>query len=117
MTAQMKTLPAPMLPDAVGDVLYVHNLPDPTPGEVPPNQNAATGDKVEFKVKTSTDNTWQGQLVLTAGDTGQPIVFKIPKHVFEKNLKPGATADLHYVVTRIGQTPEQSAALKVQLEL
>jgi len=116
MTAQQKALAAPVLKEAVEGVLYVHNLIDAAHGVVSSYVNASVGDKVEFNVKTSADNTWLGQQVLT-GDTGKPIVFKIPKYVFEKDLKPGATADLHYVVTRIGQTPEQSSALKVQLEL
>lgn len=117
MTAQQKALVAPVLKEAVEGVLYVHNLIDPAHGVVWPYPYAAAGDNVEFTVQTSTGNTWQGQLVLTAGDAGKPIVFKIPKHVFEKNLKPGATADLHYVVIRIGQTSEQSVVLKVQIEL
>ena len=82
MTAQMKTLPAPMLPDAVDDVLNVHNLPDPTPGVVPPNQNAAIGDEVEFMVRTSTGNTWQEMRLLTAADVGKPITFSIKKETF-----------------------------------
>ncbi|RON40421.1 hypothetical protein [Pseudomonas brassicacearum] len=117
MTAQQKALEAPVLKEAIEGVLYVHNLIDPAHGVVWPYVNASVGDKVEFTVRTSTDNTWQGQHILTAGDAGKPIEFKILKHVFEKNLKPGASADLHYVVTRIGQVSEHSAELRVQLEL
>lgn len=116
MTAQMKTLSVPILPDAVGDVLYVHNLTDPTPGVVPQYPNATQGDVVELKVRTSTGNTWQGRHVLTAGDVGTPITFLIKKEIFEKGLVAGATADLQYTVTSASSTPVQSPGLKVRLE-
>lgn len=116
MTAQLKTLPAPALPNAVGDVLYVHNLPDPTPGVVGPYPNAEPGDVVELTVRTSTSNTWQGKHVLAAGDVEKPINFSIKKETFEKGLVPGATADLHYKVFSESGNSAQSPVLTVRLE-
>ncbi|MGF6282639.1 hypothetical protein ABH912_003171 [Pseudomonas sp. BT76 TE3572] len=116
MTAQLKTLPAPVLPDAVGNILYVHNLPDPTPGKVEPYPNAKAGDVVKLTVSTSTGNNWQEQHTLTAGEVGKPIKFLIKKEAFEKGLVPGATAELHYTVTSASSNPVQSPVLKVRLE-
>jgi hypothetical protein len=116
MTAQLKTLDKPSLPNAVGDVLYVHNLPDPTPGVVPSYGNATQGDVVKFRVVTSTGNTWQESYVLIAGDVGKPITFQIKKETFEKNLTSGATADVHYTLTRGTGRPVQSPVLQVRLE-
>lgn len=116
MTAQLNTLAAPSLPNAVGDVLYVHNLPDRTPGVVPAYENATPGDAVEFTVVTSTGNTWTDIHMLTTEDLGTPITFHIEKETFEKNLKAGATADLYYKVTRGTGSPGQSPVLRVRLE-
>ncbi|KDD67969.1 hypothetical protein V466_16350 [Pseudomonas mandelii PD30] len=116
MTAQLKTLPAPVLPDAVGNILYVHNLPDPTPGKVEPYPNAKAGDVVKLTVSTSTGNNWQEQHTLTAGEVGKPINFSIKKETFEKGLVPGATADLHYKVSSASGNPVQSLPLTVHLE-
>ncbi len=116
MTAQLNTLVAPSLPNAVDGVLYVHNLPDLTPGVVPAYENATPGDAVELKVVTSTGNTWEGIHMLTTEDVGNPITFKIEKDTFEKNLAAGATADMSYKVTRGTGSPGQSPVLRVRLE-
>ena len=116
MTAQVKTLAAPVLKEAVKDVLHVGKLEEHATGVVPPYLNSAAGDKVALHVKTSTGNSFEEHITVTAAGAGKPIVFAIPKDVFEKKLVPGATAKLHYVVTAVAHPPAESAPLTVRLE-
>lgn len=76
----------------------------------------AAGQKVEFKVQTSYGNHWSYSIALTAAMVGLPITFAIPKHVFEKNLVPSATAKLHYSVKDDSRNAVVSPVLVVQVE-
>ncbi|WLI11846.1 MULTISPECIES: hypothetical protein [Pseudomonas] len=116
MTAQLKTLSAPQLREAIKSVLFVDNLIDPAHGEVPPYANATVGDKVEFTVQTSTGNSWTHLIILTQALVGSLIVFDIPKNIFEKNLTPDATATLRYSVTSASGNTALSPDLLVKLE-
>ena len=116
MTAQVKTLAAPTLKETENGVLFLSKLKGDAHGDVPPYQQAAAGDRITLHVKTSTGNKWEGSHVLTAPEVGKPTIFSIPKSVFEKQLVPRASADLHYNITPIGGAPQQSPTLRVQLE-
>lgn len=116
MTAQVKALAAPQLEEAVEGVLHVGELKGNAHGLVSPYQYLATGDVVALHVKTSTGNSFEAQTVVTEAGVGQPLTFAIPKDVFEKQLVLEATAELHFIVKRVGQNPETSNVLKVHLE-
>ncbi|VVP77334.1 hypothetical protein PS925_00141 [Pseudomonas fluorescens] len=116
MTAQVKALAAPQLKEAVNGVLHVGKLEGNAHGLVSPYQYQTTGDVVALHVKTSTGNSFEEQTIVTEAGVGRPLTFAIPKDVFEKKLVPQATAELHYIVKRVGQNPETSNVLKVHLE-
>jgi hypothetical protein len=116
MTAQMKALVAPLLREAEDGKLYVGKLTGAAHGEVPPPPHASVGDRITFDVVTTSGNTWQDHHVLTAPELGKPIIFLIPKDVFEKKLTPKATADLHYIVAHLNKPPEKSPTLHLKLE-
>ena len=116
MTAQVKALTAPDLKEAVNRVLHVSQLKGDAHGVVPPYHQAADGDLITLHVKTSTGNTWEGSHVLTAAEVGKPVIFAIPKDIFENKLVPGARAELYYTITKNGNA-ESSPLLTVQLEL
>lgn len=120
MNVQVKALAAPRLREAIehnGEfTLYVHNLVDPAHGEVQSYPNASKGDKITFKVSTSTGNKYSWELdVKSPADA--PFVFKIPKNVFAEKLVPGANAKLSYSVQTSSGNTAQSAELLVYLEL
>lgn len=115
MTAQANALAKPVLKEAKDDVLFVGKLEGVAHGLVT-YENSGVGDVVALHVKTSTGNSFKDEIRLTAITVGKPLVFAIPKDVFEKKLVPGATADLDYVVTRVAQVPEHSETLQVHLE-
>ncbi|MHC8383666.1 hypothetical protein [Pseudomonas sp. LB3P14] len=114
MTAQQQVLLPPALPDASNGVLYMNKLKDPVQGLVHQYENAAAEDKVELVVTTSTGNNWFGSITLTPGFVF-PFVFAIPKATFAKNLVSGATAKLHYTITKAGNSA-LSPPLTVSLE-
>ncbi|WP_095139474.1 hypothetical protein [Pseudomonas sp. Irchel s3a10] len=116
MATQVNALAAPLLKEAEDGKLYVGKLTGAAHGEVPPYPPASVGDRITFHVVTTSGNTWQDHHVLTAPELGMPITFLIPKDVFEKKLTPEATADLHYIVTRLNQAPEPSPPLRIKLE-
>ncbi|MBC3268424.1 hypothetical protein HU765_00705 [Pseudomonas sp. SWRI81] len=109
------TLPPPALLEAENGVLKVSSLDKIANGSVDGYDNAQTGDAITLKVKTSTGNAWEYRFTLTT-EPLWPLVFAIPKEVFEKNLVPNATAELHYVVARFDQLIGISKELKVHLE-
>lgn len=116
MTAQAKAFAAPSLREAEDGKLYVGELTGAAHGEVPLYLHASVGDGITFHVVTTSGNTWNDHHVLTAPEVGKPIIFLIPKDVFEKKLILEATADLHYIVTRFNQVPEKSPSLRIKLE-
>ena len=116
MTAQVKALEAPVLEEAVNGVLHVGKLKGDAHSVVPPFSQAAVGDVINMHVRTSTGNEWQEIRVLTAAEVGRPVIFAIPKDVFEKKLVPGARAELHYTVTSNNGNAVLSPLLTVQLE-
>ena len=115
MTAQIKALAEPALKEAVKGVLYVGKLKEDAHAEVAPYQNSAAGDEVVLYVTTSTGNNFDEKITLSPGTVGQLLIFAIPKSTFEKNLARGATAKLHYTVSRAGNV-SHSQVLTVQLE-
>ena len=116
MTAHAKALAAPSLREAENGKLYVGKLTGAAHGEVLPYPNASVGDHITFHVVTTSGNTREDHQILTEPEVGKPIIFLIPKDVFEKKLIPEATADLHYIVTRFNQVPEKSPSLRIKLE-
>jgi hypothetical protein len=109
-------LPAPVLKEAIDDVLYVHNLIDPAHGIVPALQEAAAGDRITLNVYDSDDaEQWSYTVVLTAISAGKPAEFKIPKAPFEKMLKAGKNARLQYSIER-GGTQKHSMQLVIELK-
>lgn len=116
MTAQVKNLATPTLEEAENGVLHIGKLQGNAHGNVPSNPNFAAGDRITFFVTTSTGNKWDYLHALTAAELGRPVVLAIPKAVFEKNLKPDATAELFYTWTKHDQASEASAHLKLKLE-
>ncbi|WP_447788330.1 hypothetical protein [Pseudomonas farris] len=116
MTAQQKVLAKPVLKEATQGVLYVSQLMGPAHGIVAPYPNATVGDKVEFTVQTSTGNSWSYMITLIQAMIGSPIVFAIPKDIFEKSLTPDATARLQYSVTSASGPTDHSSDLLVKLE-
>jgi len=115
MTAQAKTLVAPDLKEAVNGVLHVSQLKGDAHGDVPPYPLAAAGDEITMQAETSTGNEWKGSHVLTAAEVGKHVIFAIPKSVFEKNLVPGANANLRYIITQNGNSL-MSPSLTIRLE-
>ncbi|ALI00503.1 hypothetical protein C1Y08_08385 [Pseudomonas sp. FW306-02-F02-AA] len=115
MTAQQKVLPAPTLEEAVDDILYVHKLKDAAHGVVPPNTGMKVGAIVVFKVQPSHGNAWSSERHVVT-DPSKPITFAIPKHVFEKNLFPDATAILHYSVKDQSGNVVVSSVLTIKVE-
>lgn len=116
MTAHAKALAAPSLREAEDGKLYVGKLTGAAHGEVPHYLHASVGDQITFHVVTTSGNTWEGHHMVTAPEVGKPITFLIPKDVFEKNLTPEATADLHYSITIRDQPPALSPLLTIKLE-
>ncbi|PNA05003.1 MULTISPECIES: hypothetical protein [unclassified Pseudomonas] len=115
MTAQVKTWAAPGLEESENGVLHVGKLKEDAHGVVPPNQQAAAGDTITMHVKTSTGNKWDKSRLLTAAEVGKPVIYKIPKAVFEEGLVTDASADLDYRITKNGGAPQQSPTLRVKL--
>jgi hypothetical protein len=118
MNVQVNALPPPVLSEAfiVGNdtVLYVHNLKDPTDGEVALYPNAAVGDEIELTVNTSVGKYWSGKLIVAPAI--DPFVFKIPKSVFGEKPAPGATAKVGYSVAKKDGTTIYSPELLVYLK-
>ncbi|WP_448091864.1 hypothetical protein [Pseudomonas lini] len=114
MTAQQLVLPHALLQEAVGDELYVSKLKGDAHAVIPPYENARVGDVVVCRVETSTGNEWHDTYVLT--EALFPLVFVVPKAVFEKNLVPKATAKLGYSVRRTGKPEEQSPIALIHLK-
>ncbi|WP_426235567.1 hypothetical protein [Pseudomonas sp. TWP3-2] len=116
MTAQQSGVAPVVLSEAVGGVLYMETLSDPTSARVPSYQNVQVGDKIKLSVNTSTGNAWSYEVTLTPATVGNPIEFGVPKGTFEQNLVSGATADLHYKITNPVGNPVTSPVLRVQLQ-
>ncbi|AVX87563.1 MULTISPECIES: hypothetical protein [Pseudomonas] len=116
MTAHAKALAAPSLREAENGKLYVGKLTGAAHGEVLPYPNASVGDHITFHVVTTSGNTREDHQILTEPEVGKPIIFLIPKDVFEKNLTPEATAELRYSVTSRDQPPKASPLLTIKLE-
>lgn len=114
MTAQQSVIAAPVLTEAVGGVLFISKLSDPTFAEVPSYANAQPGDVIELTTNTSTGNQWQGQIVLTSPSF--PLRFAIPKGTFAQNVVSGATANLYYKITSPSGNSVNSPVLTVQLQ-
>lgn len=118
MNIQVNALPPPVLSEAFNEgtetVLYVHNLKDPTDGEVASYPNAAVGDVIEFTVNTSAGKRWSGKR--TVASAIGPFVFKIPKSVFGEKPAPGATAKVSYSVAKKDGTAIYSPDLLVCLK-
>lgn len=99
----IQMLPAPVLKEAIDDVLYVHNLIDPAHGVVPALQEAAAGDKITLKVSDSDGaEKWSDSVELTSISAGKPVELAIPKAPFEKMLKAGKDARLQYSLEHVG---------------
>ncbi|MCF5700645.1 hypothetical protein [Pseudomonas syringae] len=112
----IQMLPAPVLKEAIDDVLYVHNLIDPAHGVVPALQEAAAGDKITLKVYDSDGaEEWSGSVELTSISAGKPVELAIPKAPFEKMLKAGKNAVLQYSLERAG-TQKLSMQLVIELK-
>lgn len=116
MTAQVKALAAPALPEAVNGVLHVGKLKEHATAVIQPYVNSAAGDKVTLHVKTGTGSSFEDTTILTAGGGGLDVLFYIPKSFFESEPLPTGTANLHYVVIRVAGTPDTSKDLEVKLE-
>ncbi|CAI8874257.1 DUF3277 domain-containing protein [Pseudomonas sp. IT-347P] len=114
MTAQVNALAKPVLKEAKEGVLYVGKLERNAHGEVT-YENSAVGDLVTLYVETSTGNNFKDDIKLNAATIGTPLLFAIPKDIFEKNLVPGATAKLRYTVSRAANV-SVSPVLEVRLE-
>ena len=117
MTAQLNALAAPQLKEAVNGVLHVGKLEGNAHGLVLPYQNQTACDVVALHVKTSNGNSFEKQTVVTPAGVGKPLTFAIPKDVFEKELVPQATAELHYTITNRAGNSVASQSLTVQLML
>jgi len=113
MTAQVNALAKPVLKEAKDDVLYVGKLDGDAHGLVT-YENSVVGDVVTLYVKPSSGNDFETHFILTS-TTSMPVIFVIPKTIFEKNLVPGANAKLHYSVTRASNV-SASPVLTVRLE-
>ncbi|MBC3777438.1 hypothetical protein [Pseudomonas sp. SWRI99] len=112
----IQMLPAPVLKEAIDDVLYVHNLIDPAHGVVPALQEAAAGDKITLKVYDSDGaEEWSGSVELTSISAGKPVELAIPKTPFEKMLNAGKNARLQYSNDRAGNV-RQSLPLEITLK-
>ncbi|VVQ28191.1 hypothetical protein [Pseudomonas fluorescens] len=112
----IQMLPAPVLKEAINDVLYVHNLIDPAHGVVPALQEAAAGDKITLKVYDSDGaEEWSGSVELTSISAGKPVELAIPKAPFEKMLKAGKNAGLQYYIERAG-TQKHSMQRVIELK-
>lgn len=107
----IQMLPAPVLKEAINDVLYVHNLVDPAHGIVPAPPEAASEDRITLNLCDS-DGTepWSHSVVLTAISAGKPVEFAIPKAPFENMLKAGKNAVLQYSL-------ESAGSQKVSMQL
>ena len=117
MTAQVKALAAPDLKEAKKGVLKVSELKEVAHGVVPPYHRASQGDMIIMQVKTSTGNEWEARHALTEAEVEKPVIFDIPRDVFEIRIVPGATAELRYTVIRMSAAPETSPPLTLKLEL
>ncbi|MCF4994172.1 hypothetical protein GIW70_11535 [Pseudomonas syringae] len=114
MSATQTILPAPILQEALDNVLHVGQLEGPAHAQVMVMPSAVTGATVDLSVKTSTGNEWQGSTVVV--QVPGTLNFKVPKDVFEKGLTPGASAKLRYTLTNPGNSPVVSQELKIQLQ-
>lgn len=119
MNVQVKALAPPRLREAIehnGEfTLYVHNLVDPAHGEVQSYPNVSKGDKITFKVSTSTGNEYSWELAV-GSPADAPFVFEIPKKIFAEKLVPGATAKLSYSVQTSSGNTAESPELRVYLK-
>jgi hypothetical protein len=107
MTAQQKTLSAPLLKEAIEHVLHIDQLTGPAHGQVMVLSGVVTGgDKVEFTVQTSTGNTWSESSQVVS--VPSIMEFAIPKDTFAKKLR--------YSVTNASGNPAHSPDLLVKLE-
>lgn len=112
----IQMLPAPVLKEAINNVLHVHSLVDPAHGIVPASQEAASGDKITLKVYDSDGaEEWSGFVDLTPISAGKPVEFAIPKARFEKMLNAGKNARLQYSNDRAGNV-RQSLPLEITLK-
>jgi hypothetical protein len=111
----IQMLPAPVLKEAINNVLHVHSLVDPAHGIVPASQEAASGDRITLNVYDSDGaEQWSHSVVLTAISAGKPVKFAIPKALFEKMLKAGKNAGLQYSIERAGN---QKLSIQLVIEL
>lgn len=115
MTAQVKSLAAPIVLEGVKGVLHVGELKDNARGVVHVYDNQTAGDVVVLHVKTASGDSWDAPHTVTGGEA-RPITFAIPKEVFEKNLGAGSTASLHYTVTNQAGNSDLSQVLTIRLE-
>jgi hypothetical protein len=112
----IQMLPAPVLKEAINNVLHVHSLVDPAHGIVPASQEAASGDRITLNVYDSDGaEQWSHSVVLTAISAGKPVEFAVPKALFEKMLKAGKNARLQYSNDRAGNL-QQSLPLEITLK-
>lgn len=78
-------LPAPVLEEAINNVLHVPSLVGPAHGIVPASQEAASGDTITLNVYDSDGaEQWSHSVVLTESSAGKPVELTIPKALFEK---------------------------------
>ncbi|WP_460154303.1 hypothetical protein [Pseudomonas sp. S3_G06] len=112
----IQTLPPPVLKEALGGVLYVHNLIDPAHGLVPVPEAAAQGDIVTLTVSNSNDaEQWSNSVPLPSPPLRPQLEFNIPKAVFEKMLSAETDATLKYSIERSGNALV-SEPLKIELK-
>jgi len=116
----VQALAAPLLREAIVHngmlILFVDNLVDPAHGEVQSYINVSKGDKITFKVSTSTGNEYSQELAVES-PADAPFVFKIPKKIFAEKLVPDATAKLSYSVQTSSGNTAESPELRVYLKL
>ncbi|MFI8226900.1 hypothetical protein [Pseudomonas sp. NPDC085632] len=111
----IQMLPAPVLKEAINDVLHVHDLVGPAHGEVPALQEAASGDRITLKVYDPEGaEQWSDSVVLTPISAGKPVEFAIPKAQFEKMLNAGQNAKLQYSLEHAG---DQKLSMQLVIEL
>lgn len=116
----VQALATPRLREAIehnGEfTLYVDNLVDPAHGEVQSYLNVSKGDKITFKVSTSTGNGYSQELAIES-PADAPFVFKIPKQIFAEKLVPDAIAKLGYSVQTSSGNTAESPELRLYLKL
>lgn len=112
----IQMLPAPVLEEAINNVLHVPSLVGPAHGIVPASQEAASEDTITLNVYDSDGaEQWSHSVVLTESSAGKPVEFAIPKALFEKMLNAGMNARLQYSNDRAGNV-RQSLPLEITLK-